>query len=106
MAALHTADGGEFARGIGPGFSEIAAVADRCFEIEERLQGDKFGQEMSAGMLDTLAANQINTEVEQVVVGPWLDFDPVSEVFTGEFAAEANKLVKEEYAAGFELPKV
>ena len=75
-------------------------------EIKERLQGDKFGQEMFAGMLATLAANQINTEVEQVVVGPWLDFDPVNEVFTGEFAAEANKLAQEEYAAGFELPEV
>jgi len=26
--------------------------------------------------------------------------------FTGEFAAEANKLCQEEYAAGFELPEV
>lgn len=75
-------------------------------EIKERLQGDKFGQELFEGMLATLAANQINTEVEQVVVGPWLDFDPVNEVFTGEFAAEANKLAQEEYAAGFELPDV
>ncbi|MEQ1824270.1 MAG: hypothetical protein ABL949_17320, partial [Fimbriimonadaceae bacterium] len=75
-------------------------------EIKERLQGDKFGQEIFASFLDTLAANKINTTAEQVIAGPWLDFDPVNEVFTGEFATEANKLMQEEYAAGFELPEV
>jgi hypothetical protein len=44
--------------------------------------------------------------VDKIVVGPWLDFDPQTEKFTGEFAAEGNKLFAEEYAPGFELPTV
>jgi predicted dehydrogenase len=73
-------------------------------EVRERLQGDKMGAEMFEGMLQTLAANKVDVNQEKCIVGPWLDFDPATERFTGEFAAEANKLAQEEYAAGFELP--
>jgi len=38
------------------------------------------------------------------VVGPWLTFDPQTERFTGEFAAEANKLVQDPHRPGFEVP--
>lgn len=75
-------------------------------EIQERLQGDKFGQELFGEFLKNLGNNGINTEEQQIVAGPWLDFDPGTLRFTGEFAAEANKLCEEEYAAGFELPEV
>ena len=44
--------------------------------------------------------------VDKIVAGPWLDFDPQTEKFTGEFAAEANKLMEDEYAPGFELPVI
>jgi predicted dehydrogenase len=40
----------------------------------------------------------------EYVVGPWLAFDAKSEKFTGEFAAEANKLVKDSNRPGFEVP--
>jgi hypothetical protein len=75
-------------------------------EIKERLQGDKFGRELLAEFLKNLANNHIDTDAQQIIAGPWLDFDPASHRFTGEFAAEANKLCEEEYAAGFELPEV
>lgn len=75
-------------------------------EIKERLQGDKLGGELFAEFLKNLAANQIDLNAQQIIVGPWLDFDPAAHQFTGEFAAEANKLCQEEYAAGFELPEV
>jgi hypothetical protein len=40
----------------------------------------------------------------QYVVGPWLTFDAKTEQFTGEFADEANKLVKDRNRPGFEVP--
>jgi predicted dehydrogenase len=40
----------------------------------------------------------------EYIVGPWLNFDPQTERFTGEFAAEANQLVKDPNRAGFEVP--
>ena len=40
------------------------------------------------------------------VVGPWLTFDPKTERFTGEFAEEANKLVRNPNRKGFEIPDV
>jgi hypothetical protein len=40
----------------------------------------------------------------EYIVGPWLTFDPKTERFVGEHAAEANKLVKDPNRAGFEVP--
>jgi predicted dehydrogenase len=40
----------------------------------------------------------------QYNVGPWLTFDPQTERHTGDFAAEANALLKDPNRAGFEIP--
>ena len=40
------------------------------------------------------------------IVGPWLDFDPKTERFTGEHADEANELLRDPYHEGFEIPEV
>jgi len=37
-------------------------------------------------------------------VGPWLTFDPKTERHTGEFAAQANALLKDENRHGFQVP--
>jgi predicted dehydrogenase len=78
----------------------------RSDEIRERLQTDKIGSEIFGLFEQTLAANKIDLTKEQSTVGPWLDFNPQTEKFTGEFAEEANKLAMEDYAKGFELPEV
>jgi len=39
-------------------------------------------------------------------VGPWLAFDPNTEQHTGEFAAAANALLKDDNRKGFEVPDV
>ncbi|MDO8540587.1 MAG: Gfo/Idh/MocA family oxidoreductase [Opitutaceae bacterium] len=41
----------------------------------------------------------------EYTVGPWLTFDPKSERHTGQFAKEANALLKDPNNAGFEVPK-
>jgi predicted dehydrogenase len=38
------------------------------------------------------------------IVGPWLTFDPKTERHTGEFAAEANELLKDANRPGFQVP--
>ena len=38
------------------------------------------------------------------IVGPWLTFDPKTERHTGEFAAEANVLLKDPNRRGFQVP--
>jgi len=75
-------------------------------EVQERFAGDKAGQETLADFIANLEANKLDLGTEKISAGPWLDFDPVSEKFTGEFAAEANALAQEEYAPGFELPTI
>jgi len=40
----------------------------------------------------------------EYIVGPWLTFDPAAERHTGEFATEANALLQDANAPGFEIP--
>ena len=40
------------------------------------------------------------------VVGPTLTFDPKTEKHTGEFADEANKLLKDPDNDGYEIPSI
>jgi predicted dehydrogenase len=42
----------------------------------------------------------------EYTVGPWLTFDPATETHTGEFATEANQLLKDPNRPGFEVPTV
>ena len=75
-------------------------------EVKERLANDKAGQETLADFVANLEANKIDLGTEKISAGPWLEFDAAAQKFTGEFAEEANKLAQDEYAAGFELPKI
>lgn len=43
---------------------------------------------------------------EEYIVGPWLTYDPKAERHIGEFASEANTLLKDQNRAGFEIPSV
>ena len=40
----------------------------------------------------------------EYTVGPWLTFDPETETHTGDFAKEANQLLKDPNRSGFEVP--
>lgn len=42
----------------------------------------------------------------EYTVGPWLTFDPVTERHTGDFADQANALLKDENRKGFEIPSM
>jgi len=42
----------------------------------------------------------------EYIVGPWLTFDPQTERHTGDFASEANALLKDGNRKGFEVPSV
>ena len=42
----------------------------------------------------------------EYVVGPWLTFDPKTESHVGDFASEANALLKDPNRKGYEVPTV
>lgn len=75
-------------------------------EVRERLKGDNAALETLHDFDANLAANKIDVAVENATVGPWVQFDPETERFSGEFAEEANKLVNEEYREEFKLPVI
>jgi hypothetical protein len=75
-------------------------------EVRERIKNDKAGLETFEHFVQNLVDNKIDLNVDKINAGPWLEFDPVSEKFIGEFAEEANKLATENYVAEFKLPEV
>jgi predicted dehydrogenase len=75
-------------------------------EIRERLQGDKRALELNDAFLEHLAANGIDTAKSPVRCGALLTFDPEKEIFTGEFADEANALATGTYREEFKLPVI
>jgi hypothetical protein len=75
-------------------------------EVKERLKGDKAGLETFDHFVQNLQDNKIDLNVDKISAGPWLDFDPTSEKFVGEFAEEANKLAMENYVEEFKLPTI
>jgi predicted dehydrogenase len=75
-------------------------------EIRERLQGNAAALDTLTNFEENLRANKIDWNSDLAVTGPWLEFDPATERFTGEFSEEANKLLTEEYRKGFELPEI
>ena len=75
-------------------------------EVQERLKNDKAGLETLEHFVKNLEDNKIDLNVDKISAGPWLEFDPVSEKFTGEFADEANKLAMENYVEEFKLPEI
>ena len=93
-------------KGPSPVADVTKLVVPKPAEIKERLSGSKAALETFADFAANLEANKIDINSDLASVGPWLDFDPVTEKFTGEFAEEANKIVQEEYASGFELPVI
>jgi predicted dehydrogenase len=75
-------------------------------EVRERLKNDAAGLETYDHFVQNLVDNKIDLNVDKINAGPWLEFDPVSEKFTGEFAAEANALATENYVDEFKLPEI
>lgn len=53
-----------------------------------------------------LRDNGVDLETTPATLGPWLTFDPVRERFVGEFAAEANGLLRREDRPPFVVPNV
>ena len=43
---------------------------------------------------------------EKYTVGPWLTFDPRTELHTGDHADEANALLKDENNPGYKVPEL
>jgi len=74
-------------------------------EIKERVQGHKELARAHERFTEHLSANGIALDKTPAVLGPWLTMDPEKERFTGEFSADANKLVSRDYRKPFIVPE-
>jgi len=80
-------------------------------EIAQALQGKVRFSESWGRMASHLAALGIDLASKNVTLGPWLEMDPKTEVFTAadggaETLAAANKLLSREYRKPFVVPAI
>ncbi len=74
-------------------------------EIVERIGANRNLAESFERFQDHLLLNGVDLKQTPRVLGPWLTLDPQTERFTGEFAQEANKLVRGSYREPFVVPE-
>jgi predicted dehydrogenase len=73
-------------------------------QIRERVAFSADFRKAWERMLAHLDANGIDVRETPPSLGPFLQFDPAAERFTGAFADEANRYLGREYRKGFEVP--
>ncbi len=71
--------------------------------IKEKIQGNKNALDSFERMATHLAANKVDISTDQLTLGEYLQFDPKTEKFIGNPAAD--KLLTREYRAGFIVPE-
>jgi predicted dehydrogenase len=74
-------------------------------EVIEVIKGNKAMVESFERFHEHLLANGVDVKQTPRILGPWLEMDPESERFVGEFSAQANALVTREYRKPFVVPE-
>ena len=81
-------------------------------EVPFNLKAGKFGDNKDAvehfGKLHDVMGEGVGIPEKDnyYTVGPWLNFDPKKETHTGNFAKDANQLLKDPNNKGFEIPSL
>ncbi len=76
---------------------------DQAFDFGDNADAvDHFGR-LHSIMRDGVGVSESDAEYN---VGPWLTFDPETEQHTGDYADEANRLLKDPNNAGFQVPTI
>ena len=81
-----------YMRGEAAGPAKVSKIASKLRNAGDT--ADRF--------LDHLVRNGVDPEIEQPIVGPWLEIDPDTETIEGD--DEANRLMTREYREPFVVP--
>jgi predicted dehydrogenase len=94
--------------------SVVGHLMNNSYRIGEKvpfnLKAGQFGDNKDAyehfGKLHSIMKDGVGVPEDgaEYTVGPWITFDPETERCTGENAAQANALLKDDNRAGFEVP--
>lgn len=73
-------------------------------KIYETAEGHPLLHKLVDEFNEHLLVNNVDVNEFPRQLGPWLDFDPDNQKFTGEQADQANAYLKKTYRKGFEIP--
>jgi hypothetical protein len=71
-----------------------------------RFGGNQDAQEHFERLHEIMSKGVGVPDSSEYIVGPWLTFDPQAERHTGDFADQANALLKDANRNGFEVPSL
>ena len=74
-------------------------------EIREQLTGNQDALDTLDSVVKQLEFNKVDLNKTPLIAGPKLTYDNQVEVFTGDYAKQANKLVRLPCRTGFEVPE-
>jgi hypothetical protein len=74
--------------------------------IRETIQANGQQRDAIERCIEYLRNNGVDLEATPAVLGPWLTFDPKRERFTGQFADQANALLRRACRAPFVVPEI
>src|SRR5690606_19216018 len=73
-------------------------------KIYEAIAGKGPQHELIDSFQEHLILNKVDVQAVPRTLGPWLEFDPQTEKFTGELAEEANSHLTTTHRSGYEMP--
>ena len=74
-------------------------------QLADQCNGKNLRAEVFERLLTHALVHEKDFSTRQMILGPQLEFDPAAERFTGEFAAAANPLLKDDYREPFVMPE-
>jgi hypothetical protein len=74
-------------------------------QLADQCNGKNLRAEVFERLLTHALVHEKDFSTRKMILGPQLEFDPAAERFTGEFAAAANPLLKDDYREPFVMPE-
>lgn len=85
--------------------SQLLGEDAKAEEIYASMGNKKIHRDLIDSFQEHLLLNRVDVQAVPRTLGPWLEFDPSAEKFTGERAEDANAHLDRTYRAGFEMPR-
>jgi hypothetical protein len=113
IEAVRSRKAGDLVAGIEDGHQTVCLIhmGNISYRLGKAVTGDEARERIAGNARMTAAFDRFrehlranDVDLSRTIAGPMLTMDPARERFTGDFAAEANRLAKPEYRKPFVVP--
>ncbi|MFM8400471.1 MAG: gfo/Idh/MocA family oxidoreductase, partial [Pirellula sp.] len=90
-------------------FANICFRAGDHKDLREKVESARSHpgwEELIEKMIEHLGANGIDPSDQSIAMSHWMDLDPKTGRFVGQYADQGNALLKRQYRSGYEVPQI